>query len=159
FHTHLYAPRFGAPLFSWGVDDLLTYHYLLAELFRVLPAAEADPGRFFALGKREQADLVWRHLFVQRSPVSESCRGVLTTLQSLGLDPAPSCLPQVRRFFAEREAAPDHHVDRVMELAGVDSITMTNEVFDDAERARWLADPSVGKDPRFRSVLRLDPLL
>ena len=30
-------------------------------------------------------DLVWQHLFVDRSPVSEAARGVLTTLQMLGL--------------------------------------------------------------------------
>ncbi|HEX8889771.1 MAG TPA: hypothetical protein VF779_11500, partial [Pyrinomonadaceae bacterium] len=32
-HTHLFAPAFGK-LGLWGIDDLLTYHYLIAELFR-----------------------------------------------------------------------------------------------------------------------------
>ena len=33
-HTHLYAPEFGE-LLLYGIDDLLTYHYLVAEAFRV----------------------------------------------------------------------------------------------------------------------------
>ena len=36
---------------------------------------------------------------------------------------------------------------------------MTNPVFDDNERERWLADPQVGADPRFKAVLRIDPML
>jgi len=32
-HTHLYAPAFGK-LLLWGVDELLTYHYLIAEVVR-----------------------------------------------------------------------------------------------------------------------------
>lgn len=160
FHTHLFAPRFGTPqkgdpsgLLLWGIDELLTYHYVVAELFRVVP--DLAPATFFAMDKRAQADIVWRHLFVERSPISESCRGVLTTLQALGLE--PSSLESARAFFAEQDT--DRHVDRVMELAKVTSITMTNEVFDDNEHQRWLADPNLGKDPRFKTVLRLDPLV
>ena len=36
---------------------------------------------------------------------------------------------------------------------------MTNAVFDDNERLRWLENPHVGADPRFAGVLRFDPLL
>src|SRR5436305_996660 len=32
-HTHLYDPAFG-DLLLWGIDDLLVYHYLVAESFR-----------------------------------------------------------------------------------------------------------------------------
>jgi hypothetical protein len=32
-HTHLFSPAFGE-LALWGIDDLLTYHYLEAEFFR-----------------------------------------------------------------------------------------------------------------------------
>src|SRR5207244_9363382 len=32
-HTHLYDPAFGE-LLLWGIDDLLNYHYLIAESFR-----------------------------------------------------------------------------------------------------------------------------
>ena len=32
-HTHLFSPAFGK-LGLWGIDELLTYHYLEAEVFR-----------------------------------------------------------------------------------------------------------------------------
>ena len=32
-HTHLYPPAFG-PLMLWGIDELLTYHYLIGETIR-----------------------------------------------------------------------------------------------------------------------------
>ena len=32
-HTHLFPPAFGE-LAHWGIDELLTYHYLVAELMR-----------------------------------------------------------------------------------------------------------------------------
>ena len=32
-HTHLFNPPFG-DLLLWGVDELITYHYLIAETFR-----------------------------------------------------------------------------------------------------------------------------
>ena len=168
-HTHLYPPTFGTPqsggsaaadprgLMLWGVDELLTYHYLVAEVFRVVPASQLPYDDFWRMSKREQADHVWKHLFLERSPISEACRGVLTTLTRLGLDPSTRELDSYRRWFAEHD--PDQHIDRVMEIAGVSRITMTNAVFDDNERTRWLKDPHVGADSRFAGVLRFDPLL
>ena len=81
-HTHLHAPGFHE-LLLWGIDELLTYHYLVAEAFRYLDMPYAD---FWAMGKSSQAELIWQTLFIEHSPVSESCRGVLTTLDRLGLD-------------------------------------------------------------------------
>ena len=40
-HTHLLPPNH-AQLLLYGVDELLTYHYLVAELFMVLPAADDE---------------------------------------------------------------------------------------------------------------------
>ena len=162
-HTHLYPASFGechtdsAGLMLWGIDELLTYHYLVAELFRVVRRNELTPEQFFAMPKAVQAELVWRKLFIDRSPISEACRGVLTSLRALGLDTADRDLEAYRRWFAEQ--SPDEQIDRVMELAGVETITMTNDVFDDNERARWLRDRSSGSNPRFRPVLRVDPLV
>jgi len=161
-HTHCFCPRFGASpdprgLLLWGIDELLTYHYLVAELYRAVEPSELPYEKFWSMDKAAQADLIWRKLFVETTPLSEACRGVLTTLQKLGLDPNERELTGYRRWFAQTDAG--RQVDRVMELAGVDSITMTNSVFDDAERALWLADPRVGCDPRFSAVLRIDPLL
>jgi len=81
-HTHLYPGTFGNYLLR-GIDSLLTYHYLIAETLRVL---SISPNKFYSLTQKEQADLVWKSIFIERSPVSEACRGVLTVLKELGLD-------------------------------------------------------------------------
>ena len=36
---------------------------------------------------------------------------------------------------------------------------MTNPVFDENERSRWLSDPGKLRDSRFKAVLRIDPML
>jgi hypothetical protein len=168
-HTHLYPPSFGTPvpnstgrtdpagLMLWGVDELVTYHYLVAEVYRVVPATTLPYEQFWQMSKSQQADHIWRWLFVERTPVSEACRGIVTTLTKLGLDPNVRSLEPLRKWFAAQD--PDRYIDRVMELSNVNSITMTNPVFDDNERERWLRDPRVGADPRFRAVLRIDPML
>lgn len=167
-HTHLFSPRFGTSLgvgtdtdssglMHWGIDQLLTYHYLIAELFRALPPSELSYDKFWSLDKAGQADLIWEELFCKRSPIGESCRGVVTTLSKLGLDPNEPNLAGYRKWFAEQD--PDKHVDRVMELSGVERITMTNDVFDDAERPLWIDKPEVGGDSRFVGVLRFDQLV
>jgi hypothetical protein len=150
-HTHLFAPAFG-PLLLSGIDEMLTYHYLVAEALRWLPQSPLD---FRRLDKRAQADLVWTTLFVQRSPVSEACRGVVTSLAALGLDPGARDLERLRAHFASADR--DERIDRVFELAGLDYAVMTNDPFDEAERPVWLSGKR--SDPRFRAALRLDPLL
>src|SRR6266480_3106395 len=71
-HTHLYDAAF-KELLLWGIDDLLTYHYLVAETFRYL---ELSYEQFWSLSKTQQADLIWETLFIRHSPISEACRGV-----------------------------------------------------------------------------------
>ena len=158
-HTHLYPPSFGHAgpdgLMLWGLDDLLTYHYLVAEVFRAVPATKLPYAQFWAMSKAERADHIWKQLFVERTPLSEACRGVITTLGELGLDPGVKSLSSHRQWFREQD--PNDYIDRVMVLANVESITMTNAVFDDNERGRWLA--GIAPDPRFKGVLRFDPLL
>ena len=79
-------------------------------------------------------------------------------MNMLGLDAGKKELPKLRKWFAQQD--PDKYIDRVMELSNVESITMTNPVFDDNERARWLADAAgLRGDPRFTPVLRIDPML
>ena len=168
-HTHLYPPSFGTTLggrsqpsdprglLLWGIDELLTYHYLVAEVFRAVPASVLPYEKFWSMTKEQQAEHIWKNLFIERSPISEACRGVLTTLQRLGLDPDDRDLVRFRKWFAEQDV--DAYIDQVMELSGVRRITMTNAVFDDNERERWLANPAVAADSRFAGVLRFDPLL
>ena len=161
-HTHCYTPGFGASpepggLLLWGIDELVTYHYLIAEVYRVVPASELAYDAYWKMSKKQQADHIWQHLFVERTPLSEACRGVLTALKLLGLDTNEKSLDPYRRWFSEQTA--DGYIDTVMHIANIDSITMTNEVFTDHERQIWLASPGVGDDTRFEAVLRLDPLL
>jgi hypothetical protein len=168
-HTHLYPPTFGTPVASatgqtdpaglmlWGIDELVTYHYLVAEVYRVVPPSVLPYDQFWKMTKRQQADHIWKNLFVEHTPISEACRGVLTTLQMLGLDPNEKSLDAYRPFFAQQD--PSKYIDRVMQLSNVSSITMTNPVFDDNERNRWLQNPAVAGDSRFTAVLRIDPLL
>src|SRR5207248_5748946 len=106
-HTHAYPATFGTPvrnaskktdpdgLMLWGIDELVTYHYLIAEVYRVVPAAKLPYEQFWAMSKGAQADHIWKHLFVERTPISEACRGIITTIQKLGLDPADG-LPRLR---------------------------------------------------------------
>lgn len=161
-HTHTYPPKFGASpapggLLLWGIDELVTYHYLIAEVYRVVPDTELPYDKFWAMTKQERADHIWKHLFAERTPLSEACRGVLTTLQRLGLNPNEKTLKPYRRWFAKQD--PDKYIDKVMKIANVDLITMTNPVFDDHERELWEKIPGAGQDPRFAAVLRIDPLL
>lgn len=161
-HTHTYPPTFGASpapggLLLWGIDELVTYHYLIAEVYRVVPATQLPYDKFWAMSKQEQADHIWTHLFVERTPISEACRGVLTTLERLGLDPNEKSLKPYRKWFARQD--PDKYIDKVMQVANVDLITMTNPVFDDHKRGLWERVPKAGDDPRFAAVLRIDPLL
>ena len=130
-HTHLYPTPFGE-LLLWGIDDLLTYHYLVAEVFRY---SNQPYKKFWFLSKTEQADLIWNTLFIEHSPVSEACRGVLTTLNALGLDVKKRDLRVVRKWFAGQKV--DHYLNRCMELADVEMICMTNSPFDDLERPVW----------------------
>src|SRR5215813_77143 len=96
-HTHLYDPAFG-DLLLWGIDDLLVYHYLVAEAFRYM---EMPYEKFWTLSKTWQAEVIWDKLFIQNSPISEACRGVLTTLNALGLDVKKRDLPALRKWFSQ----------------------------------------------------------
>lgn len=150
-HTHLYAPVFGS-LLLWGIDETLTYHYLAAEVLR---ARNIPYERYWAMSKQEQADLVWEELYLKRSPVSEGCRGPVTILHALGQDVASRDLDAYRAFFAQHK--PEEYVDIVFERAGIESVVMTNDPFDDLERPIWESGAPV--DPRFHAALRIDPLL
>lgn len=149
-HTHLYEAVF-TNLLLWGVDELLTYHYLVAEVFRYL---DIPYEKFWSMTKTQQADLIWNHLFLQHSPVSEACRGVLTTLNLLGLDVKKRDLPALRKWFAGQKV--DNYITRCMELSGVQKIYMTNSPFDDLERPAW--EKGFKRDSRFVANLRIDPL-
>ncbi|HEY0380201.1 MAG TPA: hypothetical protein VGC87_25030 [Pyrinomonadaceae bacterium] len=150
-HTHLYAPEFGA-LNLYGIDELLTYHYLIAETFR---STSVSPESFWGMSKTEQADLVWRALFVENTPLSEAARGVVTVLDAFGLDTAAPDLTQARAFFRAQDARA--HLDRVLGAARVSDVVMTNDPFDEGEARVW--ESGARLDQRFHAALRMDRLL
>jgi len=140
-HTHLLPPSHGA-LCSWGIDELLTYHYLVAEFFMTAPA-QITPENFYARSKQEQATMVWNALFIERSPISEACRGVITTLSALGLSQEVKArnLEGIRRFYRQFRdkglPGTEDFCELVYGLAGVNYAVMTNIPFDAAEAAHW----------------------
>jgi hypothetical protein len=150
-HTHLYPANFG-PLMLWGIDELLTYHYLIGESIR---ASRIAYDKFWEMPTAKQADFIWKTLFVERPPLSEACRGVITVLHRLGLDTSAKNLTSFRDYF--RSTTAPAYLDRVLKLANVSAVTMTNDPFDPIERDIWLKHPE--RDPRFGAVLRIDPLL
>lgn len=150
-HTHLFAPEMTGRLLS-GADELLTYHYLVAEAFRVHQMAADE---FWKLSKPAQAEIIWESLFTARSPVSEAARGVLTVSRMMG--GAAAERPSLARLRALLASQPDSgYVDRVLTHAGVQTVVMTNDPFDADEARFWRARPVVHQ--AFRASLRLDPL-
>lgn len=152
-HTHVFPPAHGE-LLLWGPDELLTYHYLVAELFTVAPR-ELTCERFWAMPRPAQADCVWEHVFLRHGALSEAARGAITTLAALGLDVAGRDLAAMRAQFAGQTA--DEYLERVLELANVDYAVMTNNPFDATEVDCWARDLPV--PARLKAALRIDTLL
>src|SRR5499433_239104 len=126
-HTHLFPPEFDG-LFLHGIDDLLNYHYLVAEFFRSTNLSHAA---FWKLTKTQRADLVWQAMFVANTPLSEAACGIVCILEAFGLDTRARDLTEARAFFSSQEL--HEHFDRVMELASVTDVVMTNDPFSERE--------------------------
>jgi hypothetical protein len=150
-HTHLFPASFGR-LLLWGIDELLTYHYLEAELFRF---SHIRPEQYWALTAPQRADLIWKTLFVDHSPVSEATRGAVAVLSAFGLDAGATSLEPYRAFFRRQELAA--HIQRVFELAGVSEVVMTNDPLDPEEAPLW--ESGLLPEAGFRAALRLDRVL
>ncbi len=150
-HTHLFSPAFGK-LGLWGIDELLTYHYLEAELFR---SSTLTPSEYWQLSKTEKANRIWRHLFVENSPISEATRGVVAVLSAFGLPTDTTGLSEARAFFASQSV--ESHIRKVFQLAGISDVVMTNDPLDPDEIPFW---QNGGKaHAQFHGVLRLDGIL
>jgi len=150
-HTHLFPAGFGK-LALWGPDELITYHYLVAEAIRATHIGYND---FWSMCKTEQADFIFKSLFLDRTPLSEACRGVLTTFSELGIDITTLDLNSFRDYF--KNYTVDKYINKVFEISGVEKVVMTNDPFDNTEKTYW--DNELGKDSRFISSIRLDTLL
>jgi len=150
-HTHVYPADFGN-FMLWGVDELVNYHYLIAETIRF---SDIPYDQFWAMTKTQQSDLIWKTLFIEHAPISEACRGVLTVLKKVGLDVASKNLNDYREYF--RSQKPADYFDKVLKISNVHTVVMTNNPFDPEEHEEWMKKPSI--DPRLKGVLRLDALL
>ena len=150
-HTHLFPPGFDS-LFLQGIDDLLNYHYLIAEFFR---SAKISHSNFWRLSKTERADLVWQTMFIESTPLSEAASGIVSILQSFELDPRAADLTEARAFFSSRDL--HEHFDAVLRMTNVSDVVMTNDPFSEKETALWTG--SLPQDPRFHASLRLDKLV
>ena len=150
-HTHLYSPALGK-LGLWGIDDLLTYHYLEAEFFR---SSTTKPEQYWTLSKRQQADAIWRALFIQNTPISEATRGVIAVLQEFDLPTSSADLGEARSFFGAQSI--DSHIQRVFDMAGIKTAVMTNDPLDPQEGPLWMN--RIASHDQFQSVLRLDRVL
>src|SRR5439155_11853655 len=147
-HTHLFSPVFGS-LGLWGIDELLTYHYLEAEFFR---SSDMQPERYWKLSKREQADAIWQVLFVDNTPISEATRGIIAVLKAFELPAQSVDLEEARSFFKAQRI--ESHSQRVLQMAGVSTVVMTNDPLDPEEQSVWMYGLKL--HPQFESVLRLD---
>jgi hypothetical protein len=150
-HTHLYPPAFGK-IGLWGIDELLTYHYLEAEFFR---SSDTSTEEYWSLSKHDQADAIWRTLFVENTPISEAARGVIAVLKAFQLPTDCPDLAEVRSFFGAQSV--ETHIRNVFQMSGVSVVVMTNDPLDPEEAAVWLKGVEIGR--QFRAVLRLDRIL
>ena len=150
-HTHLFPSEFNE-LCLYGIDELMTYHYLVAEAFR---STRVTPDQFWALSKTDQADLVWKTLFVDNTPTSEAAQGIISVLDIFGLDTRAEDLKEAREFFNSQRLA--EHIDQVFDIASVSGVVMTNDPLDEKESEVW--NGGFTADSRFKSSLRLDRLL
>jgi len=150
-HTHLYMPSLGA-IGLWGIDSLITYHYLEAELFR---SSSITADEYRSLSGREKADAIWRALFVENAPVSEAARGVVAVLDAFGLPTSSPDLREAREFFASRSL--ESHIERVFEMSGMSEAVMTNDPLDPDEAPFW--ERGAQGHRMFHPVLRLDRIL
>jgi hypothetical protein len=151
-HTHLVAPCFGS-LNLWGIDEILTYHYLIAEFLRARRDISGE--EFYRWTKPQQAETIWETLFVQQTPVSEAQTGVITIISRLGFDPQKVTLEELRQAFGATNS--EAQISKVFDLAGVSKVVMTNDPKDPFERAIW--DGGYVADSRFLTALRLDQIL
>jgi len=115
------------------------------------------PKTFYSMSTRDQANAIWKELFQRRSPLSEACRGVLTTLNELGLGEMvrERRLDEIRKWFEKQ--TPEMYENLVFRISKIKYAIMTNIPFETKEAKHWMMRKPVSK--HFKSALRLDPFL
>lgn len=150
-HTHLFSECFGK-LFLYGIDELLTYHYLVAETMRYI---DMDYKSFFSMTKAKQAECVWKTLFIENTPISESARSIITIFYRLGLDVNIKDLNYYRDYFSSQPLK--EYIDKIFGITGIKCVVMTNDPLDEFERNIW--ETAYIKDEKFKAALRVDRIL
>ncbi|KAL1507052.1 hypothetical protein AB1Y20_007914 [Prymnesium parvum] len=163
-HTHLFAACYGNQLMQYGIDAMLS----LAEdsalacssdiVTQYLAVAEESFADFVRLPRQAQAERVWDALFVQRSPLSEACKGVITTLNALGLEEylAQRDLEGIRSWYASQDG--DKFNEKVMRLAKLKSVICSHSPFFAAAQLEACLNPPP-RPPRYLAALEVDSLL
>ena len=116
---------------------------------------DVAPEQYRSLPKPAQADAIWRALFIESSPVSEATRGIVAVLNAFGLPTDNSGLTEARAFFKHQRI--EDHIPKVVAMAGISSVVMTNDPLDSEEQPVWMK--GVPRNTQFQPVLRLDRLL
>ena len=151
-HTHLFAPEM-FPLLLSGSDNLLSYHYLIEEYFR---NSRIKPADFWNLPIQSRAELIWKSLFVEHTPISEATSGVVEVMKRTGLNLRDDqTLENMRKKLSSTANA--EYCDTIFEKAGLSHVVMTNDPFDSAEVKIWKAK-SWKMNEKFLPSLRLDSL-
>eukprot|EP00811_Abedinium_folium_P006597 NODE_1607_length_2423_cov_4.755226.p1 GENE.NODE_1607_length_2423_cov_4.755226~~NODE_1607_length_2423_cov_4.755226.p1 ORF type:complete len:697 (+),score=216.42 NODE_1607_length_2423_cov_4.755226:242-2092(+) len=152
-HTHIFGPGYGAQM-VFGIDAMLTYHYLVYEYLSCASQTSED---FYSLPVSKQAECVWQALFVDASPLSEHCRGVVTTLSALGLhkELAARDLGTIRAWYERQDR--EMFDEKMLRLAHVRYVVTSHDPFDMQEMSRCFEPPP--SLPRYRRALSLDKLL
>lgn len=147
FHTHLFPASFEYQYLD-GIQNILNYHYLHAEFFNL---NLISPNKFFELKKYERAKIIWEELFVNRVPMSEATKGVLTILNTLGV-PFTKNYEKLLDIFNSVKMGSADYVGTIFNHARVHKVVMTNDIFDVNEVGYY----DKLYDDRFYTSIRLD---
>jgi len=148
-HTHLFPPNHDN-FFLSGFNNLLSYHYLIAEL---LTATDIDASTFYSYNDEKKASIIWNELFEKRTPVSEACAGVLTILKELNIEIKNKNFTSICNEYDKKI----HSDKNILDLSNVSSLVMTNNPFDLDE---WsLFGNNDWDKKRYLASLRLDDLI
>jgi len=133
--TPTFIPQPFGPLMLWGIDELLTYHYLVAEVMRV---SELSYEQFWTMPRAPRpiisAETVPRAPSHQRG-LPRRGHGAAQARPRSGIE-GPG---RLSRLFPRAEARAI--LDTVFKAANVHTVVMTNDVLDPFERHYWLRTP------------------
>ena len=157
-HTHLFPSIFDQYCLQ-GIDNLLTYHYLISELFVVCNNINIKD--FYQLSIKQQADIIWKELFINRTPISEACRGVLTTCHNLGFSKEVNerNLDSLRIGFTELIQSKQDYIEYIFNTSNIDYVVMTNQIFNKNEVDKLLNIDLTKIPKQFKTSLRIDELI